>query len=44
MGYLPRQRNVFYELFDEEHERQAIEANRRHLQTPDQVYDLELAG
>ena len=29
LGYTPRQRNVFYELFDEPHERKAIDANRR---------------
>jgi cyclic dehypoxanthinyl futalosine synthase len=27
LGYIPRQRNVRYELLDEEHERRAIEAN-----------------
>jgi cyclic dehypoxanthinyl futalosine synthase len=27
LGYIPRQRNVFYELLDEEHQRRAIEAN-----------------
>jgi cyclic dehypoxanthinyl futalosine synthase len=27
LGYVPRQRNVFYELADEERERRAIEAN-----------------
>ena len=29
LGYIPRQRNVFYELLDPEHEAVAIEANRR---------------
>lgn len=29
LGYVPRQRNVFYELFDEARENQAIEANLR---------------
>ena len=29
LGYTPRQRNVFYELFDESRERQALEANQR---------------
>ncbi len=29
LGYTPRQRNIFYELFDESHERQALEANQR---------------
>ncbi|MDA1050780.1 MAG: dehypoxanthine futalosine cyclase [Planctomycetota bacterium] len=28
LGYVPRQRNVFYELFDDEREQFAIEANR----------------
>ena len=28
LGFVPRQRNVFYELVDESHERRAIEANR----------------
>ncbi|HEX5470921.1 MAG TPA: hypothetical protein VFW73_03495, partial [Lacipirellulaceae bacterium] len=28
-GYVPRQRNVHYELFSEEHEKRAIEANHR---------------
>jgi cyclic dehypoxanthinyl futalosine synthase len=27
LGYVPRQRNVRYELFDDEHEQRAIEAN-----------------
>ena len=29
LGFLPRQRNVFYELVDKNRERDAIEANRR---------------
>jgi cyclic dehypoxanthinyl futalosine synthase len=29
IGYQPRQRNVHYQLLDEEHERRAVEANRR---------------
>ncbi len=29
LGYVPRQRNVFYDLIDEAHELQAIEANRQ---------------
>ena len=29
LGYTPRQRNVFYELFDEQHEQFAVEANIR---------------
>jgi len=28
LGFVPRQRNVFYQLFDEAHERRALEANR----------------
>ena len=28
LGYVPRQRNVFYELMDPQHEEAAIEANR----------------
>ncbi|MEO8493985.1 MAG: dehypoxanthine futalosine cyclase, partial [Planctomycetota bacterium] len=28
LGYVPRQRNVFYKLFDEQRERFAIEANK----------------
>ncbi len=34
LGYIPRQRNVFYELFDEERERFAVEANRRRDSQP----------
>ena len=29
LGYIPRQRNVFYELLDEEHEFFAVEANQK---------------
>ena len=29
LGYVPRQRNVFYQLVDEAHELRALEANRR---------------
>lgn len=29
LGYIPRQRNVFYELLDEEHEIFAVEANQK---------------
>ena len=29
LGYMPRQRNVHYQLFDLDHEQRAIEANRR---------------
>jgi cyclic dehypoxanthinyl futalosine synthase len=32
LGFLPRQRNVRYELLDEAHERRAIEANRSRYQ------------
>ena len=28
LGFTPRQRNVHYELLDETHEQQAVEANR----------------
>jgi cyclic dehypoxanthinyl futalosine synthase len=28
LGYIPRQRNVHYELMDELHEQEAVEANR----------------
>ena len=35
LGYVPRQRNVFYQLVDEQRERRAIEANRgRELPPP----------
>jgi cyclic dehypoxanthinyl futalosine synthase len=34
LGYTPRQRNVFYELFDEDREQFAIEANNRRDQAP----------
>jgi cyclic dehypoxanthinyl futalosine synthase len=34
LGFIPRQRNVRYELLDEAHERRAIEANRRRPVTP----------
>jgi len=29
LGYVPRQRNVFYELIDESHQQMAVEANRQ---------------
>ena len=32
LGFQPRQRNVFYELLDSDHERRAIEANRTRFQ------------
>lgn len=41
VGFLPRQRNVFYELVPFEHERFAIEANRK--RSPAAVYQLEPA-
>ena len=28
LGFVPRQRNVFYELLDTDHERRAVDANR----------------
>ena len=31
LGFEPRQRNVFYQLFDKQHELAAVEANRRHV-------------
>ncbi|MEQ8786332.1 MAG: cyclic dehypoxanthinyl futalosine synthase [Pirellulaceae bacterium] len=34
LGFIPRQRNVHYQLFDEEHEQRAIEANRRRAAAP----------
>jgi cyclic dehypoxanthinyl futalosine synthase len=44
LGYVPRQRNVFYELVGEEMERFAIEANRGQPGQPARVFDGELAG
>ena len=44
LGYLPRQRNVFYQLVDLERERFAIEANRRLSLPPQPAPDLEIAG
>ncbi len=44
LGYVPRQRNVFYQLVTEERERIAIEANRGRRPGPPPVLDLELAG
>lgn len=44
LGYLPRQRNVFYRLVDLQRERFAIEANRRHPLPPHPAPDLETAG
>jgi cyclic dehypoxanthinyl futalosine synthase len=34
LGFTPRQRNVRYELFPLDHERRAIEANRRKQELP----------
>lgn len=34
LGFVPRQRDVFYHLVDEQQEQFAIQANRRHAQTP----------
>jgi cyclic dehypoxanthinyl futalosine synthase len=44
LGFVPRQRNVFYQLVSEERERIAIEANRDRRPGPPPVLDLELAG
>jgi cyclic dehypoxanthinyl futalosine synthase len=40
LGFVPRQRNVFYELVDERQEQFAVEANRRRAAAPDQVVQL----
>ena len=42
LGFIPRQRNVFYELLDEEFEQRAVLANRRQAQqqSATQVYEL----
>jgi cyclic dehypoxanthinyl futalosine synthase len=34
LGYTPRQRNVRYQLLDLNHERRALEANRRRRELP----------
>jgi cyclic dehypoxanthinyl futalosine synthase len=34
LGYLPRQRNVRYQLVDRDHEQRAIAANRRRQELP----------
>ena len=34
LGYIPRQRNVRYQLVDLAHEQRAIAANRRKLELP----------
>jgi cyclic dehypoxanthinyl futalosine synthase len=44
LGYVPRQRNVFYELVGEEEERSAIEANQGKGRRCQPVFDLEVAG
>jgi cyclic dehypoxanthinyl futalosine synthase len=44
LGFVPRQRNVFYQLVDEQRERFAIEANRQHPLPPQPFPDLEIAG
>ena len=42
LGFIPRQRNVFYELLDEEFEQAAVLANRQQVQqaAATQVYEL----
>lgn len=40
LGYVPRQRNVRYELFDQAHEQFAVEANRRRVAAPSQLHQL----
>ncbi len=42
LGFIPRQRNVFYELLDEEFEQRAVLANRQQAQqaSATQVYEL----
>jgi cyclic dehypoxanthinyl futalosine synthase len=45
LGFVPRQRDVFYRLVSEERERIAIEANRAPTPRPDRPWStLELAG
>ena len=45
LGYIPRQRNVFYELLDSEQEDRAIEANRgRRFEAGGQRLDVPGAG
>ena len=44
LGYVPRQRNVFYQLVGEEIEQFAIQANRNRPGEPGGTPDLELAG
>jgi cyclic dehypoxanthinyl futalosine synthase len=40
VGYEPRQRNVFYELFDKEHETKAVELNRQRMIEPDNLVEI----
>ena len=40
LGFIPRQRNVHYQLLPEEQEQAALEANRRSHEQPAQVYQL----
>ena len=40
LGYQPRQRNVFYELFDKDREAKAIDANRNRPATPDNLLEI----
>ncbi len=40
LGYTPRQRNVHYELMDEEFEKAAIEANRRAAENPGTLHQI----
>lgn len=44
LGYTPRQRNVFYDLMADTHERQAVEANRRRVTAALPVRDTAQAG
>jgi len=40
LGFVPRQRNVHYDLLPEEQEQAALEANRRRQDAPAEVYQL----
>ena len=40
LGFIPRQRNVHYQLLPEEQEQAALEANRRSHERPAEVYQL----
>jgi len=44
LGFVPRQRDVFYRLVSEDRERNAIEANRDRKPGPQGVLELEIAG